>query len=77
MICRYRELGAVCSIFLSLVGFFLIYDSLADASPSDGLKVILGACCCSLAIILGYDLVVNLQGPRVAGRNKNEIRANN
>jgi uncharacterized membrane protein YfcA len=74
MISCYRELVTVFSILLSLVGSFLIYDSLADASPSDGLKVVFGACCCSLAIIMVYNLVVHLHGPTVAGRKKNEIR---
>jgi len=63
MISRYRELVIVSVILLSAVGTFLIYDSLASSAHSGGdLEIIMGACCCALALILSYNLVVQLRG---------------
>ncbi len=62
MISRYRELVIVFVIFLASVGAFLIYDTLTSSSRSGGdLEIIMGACCCSLALILSYNLVVQLR----------------
>jgi hypothetical protein len=62
MISRYRELVIVFVIFLASVGAFLIYDSLTSPSRSGGdLEIIMGACCCSLALILSYNLVAQLR----------------
>jgi hypothetical protein len=62
MISLYRELVIVLVIFLASVGAFLIYDSLGSSAHSGGdLEIIMGACCCSLALILSYNLVVQLR----------------
>ena len=62
MIGRYWELGIVLVIFLASMGAFLIYDSLTSSSRSGGdLEIIMGTCCCSLALILSYNLVVQLR----------------
>jgi hypothetical protein len=62
MIWRYRELVIIFIVLLTIVGIFLIYNSLASSSHSGGeLDVIAGACCCALALILSYNLVVQLR----------------
>lgn len=62
MICRYRELVIVFVILLASLGAFLIYDSLTNTSHWGGeLDVIIGACCCSLALIMSYNLIVQLR----------------
>jgi hypothetical protein len=62
MLCRYRELVIVFVILLALLGFFLIYNSLTNSPHTGGdLDVIMGACCCSLALIMSYKLVVQLR----------------
>lgn len=62
MISRYRELVIIFVIFLASIGAFLIYDSLTSSSRSEGdLEIIMGACCCSLALILAYNLFVQLR----------------
>jgi hypothetical protein len=62
MICHYRELVIVFVILLASLGIFLIYGSLTNTSRSGGeLDVIIGACCCSLALIMSYHLVVQLR----------------
>ena len=62
MISRYRELVIVFVIFLASMGALLIYDSLTGSSHSGGdLEIIMGACCCALALILSYNLVVQLR----------------
>jgi hypothetical protein len=62
MIWRYRELAIILIVLLTSVGIFLIYTSLASGSHSGGeLDVIMGACCCALALILAYNLVVQLR----------------
>ena len=62
MIGRYRELVIVFVILLASLGTFLIYDSLTNAPHSGAeLNVIIGACCCSLALIMSYNLIVQLR----------------
>jgi hypothetical protein len=62
MISRCWELVIVLVIVLVCVGAFLIYDSLTGSSRSGfDLEIIMGACCCSLALILSYNLVVQLR----------------
>ena len=62
MIYHYRELVVVFVILLASLGTFLIYDSLTNTPHSGGeLYVIIGACCCSLALIMSYNLIVQLR----------------
>jgi len=62
MIRRYRELVIVFVILLASLGIFLIYNSVTNISHSGGeLDVIMGACCCSLALIMTYNLLVQLR----------------
>ncbi len=62
MISRYWELVLAFVIFLASLGAFLIYDSLTSSSRSGfDLEIIMGACCCSLALILSYNLLVQLR----------------
>jgi hypothetical protein len=62
MMHRYRELVIVSVILLASLGIFLIYNSVTSTSHSGGeLDVIMGACCCSLALIMTYNLVVQLR----------------
>ena len=61
MIWRYRELVIIFIVLLTSAGVFLIYNALTIGSHSGGeLDVIMGACCCALALILAYNLVVQL-----------------
>ena len=62
MIRRYRELAIVVVIALSFAGAFLLYTSLTN-SRSEELDVIGGACCCALALILGFHLIFHHHGP--------------
>jgi hypothetical protein len=62
MIGRYRELVVVFAIFLASIGALLIYDSLTSSSRSGfDLGIIMGACCCSLALLLSYNLAAQLR----------------
>jgi hypothetical protein len=62
MIHRYREWAVVAAVALASAGAFLLYTSLADSRP-DELDVIAGACCCALALILCFHLVLHLAEP--------------
>jgi hypothetical protein len=73
MMYRYRELVVLFSILLACLGSFLIYDSLASAAHSEGLGIILGACCCSLAATLLYYLIVALNYPNVPEAEEDEV----
>jgi hypothetical protein len=46
-------------ILLARLGVLLIHDSLSDPAHSEGLEVILGACCCALALILFFNLLIH------------------
>lgn len=75
MMHRYRELVVLLSALLACLGSFLIYDSLTSTAHSEGLGVILGACCCSLAAILLYHLIVALKFTSLPGAEENEVDA--
>jgi hypothetical protein len=72
MIHRYRELVIVFIFLLACLGAFLIYDSLTNPSRSEGLDVILGACCCSLALIMFGKLIVRLRDSAESEQHEQE-----
>jgi len=63
VIYHYRDLVIAFSVLLAFLGSFLIYDSLTNALHSEGFDIILGACCCSLALILLASLVFHSRDP--------------
>ena len=62
MIYRYRGLVIVFSVLLAAAGGFFIYDSMTNSRSYD-LNITVGACCCSLALILFFKLATNLRDP--------------
>ena len=70
---RYRELVIVFIILLASLGAFLIYDSLTNTSHWGGeLDVIFGACCCSLALIISYNLIAQLRNLSQSDQHEQE-----
>jgi hypothetical protein len=59
----HRDLVTAFSVLLAFLGSFLIYDSLTNPLDSEGFDIILGACCCSLALILLASLVFHSRDP--------------